>query len=162
MLGNILKVLCWEIFALKDGIATLVLEWPRVRESLPDNGRKATTTATLAIYWTIYFAVTTTASGQTLAGPRLPLRSISWYAAWVPFPKWIWSVTVFVHLARRIRDKHSRDSCCLNQKIDQVHTKLIHLCIIKFFISNLFNYFYFIDYFKSHVNDTVLCEGVNI
>lgn len=106
---------------------TLVLEWLRARESLPDNGRKATTTATLAICWTIYFAVTTTASGQTLAGPRLRLRLISWYAAWVPFPKWIWSVIVFVHLARRMRDKHSRDSYCLNQKIDQVHVKLIHV-----------------------------------
>lgn len=117
-------------FALKDGIMTLVLEW--VRESLPDSGRKATTTATLAICWTICFAVTTTASGQTLAGPRLPLRSISWYAAWVPFPKWIWSVIVFVHLARRMRDKHSRGSCCLNQKIDQVHMKPIHFCASNF------------------------------
>lgn len=141
MLDDILKVFWWEIFALKDGITTLVLEWPRVRESLPDSGRKATTTATLAIYWTIYFAVTTTASGQTLAGPRLPLRSISWYAAWVPFPKWIWSVIAFVHLVRRMRDKHSRDSCCLKSenrsgihKTDTpLHHKIFHLQFIRLF-----------------------------
>lgn len=90
-----------------DETMMLVLEWPRVRESLPDSRLKATITATLATCWTIYFAVTTTASGQTLAGPRLPLRSISWYAAWVPFPKWIWSVILFLHLAR---DIHARQT----------------------------------------------------